>query len=295
MKTNPREVQLIPISRIRVLNPRLRDEKKFVEIIENIKTIGLKRPITVRILAGSKPGEETYEVVCGQGRFEAFKAAGVLQIPAIVQSYDRKEALLASLIENVARRPVRAIEQIESVRWMHSQGHSAAAIEKKTGLGESYVKGILRLLDQGEERLLDAALHGRVPITIAIRISESKNDDVQRILMDAYESGEIKQSTLSQFRRLVQMRKCWGKSYGQQCNVKHPKKNSSQIFLSRYRQLAERHRLLIKKARAAEARLLSISAAFRTLMADENFVHALRSEGVGTMPKFLSERMKEAI
>lgn len=295
MNPKSREVRLIPISRIRVLNPRARDKKKFGEIIENIKTVGLKRPITVRVIAGSKSGEENYEVVCGQGRFEAFKAAGALQIPAIIQPYGRKEALLASLVENIARRPIRAIHQIESVRWMHSQGHSAAVIEKKTGLGEAYVKGILRLLDQGEERLLDAALHNRIPITIAIRISDSKDENVQRILMEAYESGEIKQSTLSKFRNLVQMRKCWGKSYSQQGPSRFPKKPTSQVFLSRYRQQADRHRILIKKARSAEGRLLSIAAAFRTLTSDENFIHALRAESIGTMPKFLAERAKEVI
>jgi len=295
MNMKLREVQFIPINRIRVLNPRSRDQKKFDDIIENIKTIGLKRPITVRAIAGSRPGEENYEVVCGQGRFEAFKAAGALQIPAIVQSYGRKEALLASLVENVARRPVRAIEQIQAVRWMHSQGHSASIIEKKTGLGESYVKAILHLIDHGEERLLDAALHGRVPITIATRISETKDENVQRILMEAYESGEIKQSTLSEFRRLVQMRKCWGKTYDKQNCARRPGKNASQVFLSRYRQQAERHRILLKRARSAEGRLLSIVAAFRTLAADENFIHALRAENISTMPKFLAERIKEVL
>lgn len=294
MKTKPQEVQLIPIGRVRVLNPRSRDEKKFGEIVENIKTIGLKRPVTVRVVSTGKDGD-SYEIVCGQGRYEAFRAAGATHIPAIVQPYDRKKALLASLVENVARRSVRAIEQIGAIRWMHEQGHTAADIEKKTGLGASYVKGILKLLAQGEERLLDAVLHGRVPITIAIRIADSKDEDIQRILMEAYEGGEIKQNTLSEFRRLIQMRKSWGKNYAQTSESGKPKKTTSQVFVTRYRQLAQRHRVLIKKARAAEARLLAISAAFRTLLGDENFVHALRAEEIGTMPRFLAERTKGAL
>jgi ParB family chromosome partitioning protein len=294
MKTQPDEIQLIPIGRIRVLNPRNRDAKKFGEIVENIKTVGLKRPITVRVLAGAKSGKEFYEIVCGQGRFEAFKTSGASHIPAIVQPYDRKTALLASLVENIARRPIRAIEQIGAIRWMHEQGNDAAAIERKTGLGEGYVKAILKLLDQGEERLLDAALHGRVPITIATRIADSKDTEVQRILLDAYESGEIKQSTLAAFRNLVQMRKSWGRSYGKIPESARPKKTSSQMFLNRYRQLAEKQRLQIRKARSVEGRLLAISAAFKILLHDENFSNVLRAEGIETMPRFLAEQTKGA-
>jgi ParB family chromosome partitioning protein len=42
------EVQMIPIERIRVINPRHRDRKKFQVVIESIKTVGLKKPIQVR-------------------------------------------------------------------------------------------------------------------------------------------------------------------------------------------------------------------------------------------------------
>ncbi len=294
MNPDPQKIVMLPIGRIHILNPRARDKKRFDQIVENIKAIGLKRPITVRLRTGDR-NEVSYEVVCGQGRFEAFKAAGASEIPAIVRDYGRREALLASLVENLARRPVRAIEQIGSIRWMKEQGHEAEAISRKTGLTQTYIEAILRLLDKGEERLLDAALHDRVPITIATRIADSGDDETQRILMEAYQSGEIKQKTLSEFRRLVQMRKSWGKKYGRTTTSEKPKKSSTQVFVARHRQLAERHKLLIRKARTVEARLLALTAAFRTLTADENFVHALRAEELGTMPRFLAEKIKEPI
>lgn len=40
-------VALIPISEIHILNPRTRNKRVHRELIENIKTVGLKRPITV--------------------------------------------------------------------------------------------------------------------------------------------------------------------------------------------------------------------------------------------------------
>jgi len=39
--------ELIPIECINVLNPRVRNQKSFSEIVDNIAQIGLKRPITV--------------------------------------------------------------------------------------------------------------------------------------------------------------------------------------------------------------------------------------------------------
>jgi ParB family chromosome partitioning protein len=273
---------------VQILNPRLREKRRFGEIVENIKTIGLKRPITVRARRGP---EANYEVVCGQGRFEAFKAAGASHIPAIVCDYTRPQALLASLVENIARRPVRAIEQIRSIQWMKDQGHDSKRISQKTGLAKSYVDAILRLLEKGEDRLLDAALHGRVPITIATRIAESGDQDVQRVLMEAYQGGEIKQKTLSEFRRLVQMRKCWGKKVDN--GGARAKRNSTEVFVTRHRQLAERHKLLIRKARAVEGRLLAVTAAFRTLLGDENFRVLLRAEDLGTMPRYLAEAIRD--
>ena len=101
MKNQPTKVEMIPVNRIRIINPRVRDKKRFAEIISNIGSIGLKRPITVR-----RHGDDDYEVVCGQGRLEAYMALGQTEIPAIVSTYDRKEAMLASLVENIARRRI---------------------------------------------------------------------------------------------------------------------------------------------------------------------------------------------
>ena len=41
-------VRMIPVAQIRVVNPRVRDKKKFAEIVESIANVGLKKPITVK-------------------------------------------------------------------------------------------------------------------------------------------------------------------------------------------------------------------------------------------------------
>ena len=77
-------IEWIAIDRITIVNPRLRNKKAFKEIVENIAQIGLKRPITVtRRIEADGP---FYDLVCGQGRLEAYQALGQLEVPALVVS-----------------------------------------------------------------------------------------------------------------------------------------------------------------------------------------------------------------
>ena len=44
---DPEAIEMIPIDRVTVINPRVRNKRVFAEIVSNISEIGLKRPITV--------------------------------------------------------------------------------------------------------------------------------------------------------------------------------------------------------------------------------------------------------
>jgi len=68
---NSQKIHEIEISRINIFNPRVRSKKVFAEIVENIKQVGLKRPITISP-SKSKSSNKDYDLVCGQGRIEAF-------------------------------------------------------------------------------------------------------------------------------------------------------------------------------------------------------------------------------
>ena len=179
------------MGRVRVVNPRVRDKKKFDRIVEDIAAIGLKKPITVTVGKPAEDGGETFDLVCGQGRLEAFIALGQKEITARVHGFSRTDSLLASLIENIARRRGRALDQINMIQWMKDQGHNHHDIATKTGLSADYVKNILNLLRNGEDRLLEAVLHGKIPITIAVGISGAADDDSQRLLMKAYDRKEM--------------------------------------------------------------------------------------------------------
>ena len=68
------QVVHFPLDKIAVINPRSRNRKTFETIVRNIRQLGLKRPITVMPRRGGSSDE--YNLVCGQGRLEAFIALG---------------------------------------------------------------------------------------------------------------------------------------------------------------------------------------------------------------------------
>ena len=88
----PETVTLVPVNRIEVLNSRERNGKIFNEIVENIRAIGLKKPITVTQRPNSD-GEPNYLLVCGEGRLNAFRILGQSHIPALVVDVSDEDAL----------------------------------------------------------------------------------------------------------------------------------------------------------------------------------------------------------
>jgi ParB family transcriptional regulator, chromosome partitioning protein len=101
-RARDQKIEMIPIAQINVLNPRSRNKRLHREIVDNIKTIGLKRPITVSHQPGA--GLVRYDLVCGEGRLEAFRMLGENEIPAIVIDATESDCLVMSLVENIARR-----------------------------------------------------------------------------------------------------------------------------------------------------------------------------------------------
>src|ERR1051325_275168 len=128
MKTQ--HIDRIPISQIRVINPRSRNRKTFRGIVTNIDAVGLKKPITVFRRDRDKDGT-CYDLVCGQGRLEALAALGETQIPAIMTDASLKKRYLMSLVENVARKRPPLSDLLREVRNLRQRGHTNKATARK--------------------------------------------------------------------------------------------------------------------------------------------------------------------
>jgi ParB family transcriptional regulator, chromosome partitioning protein len=206
-----RSVKLIPVGEINIINPRVRNQIIAEEIRQNIQSLGLKRPITVTPRPEIKNGKK-YNLVCGQGRLEAFIEAGEEEIPALVIDASSEDAHIMSLIENIARRNNSSLELLQSIKYLKSLGYDENEIAAKTTLGREYIHGIIRLLETGEERLVNALEKGRIPLYIALKIASEDDAAVQRALADAHETGQLSGGKLVAVQKLLDRRKLYGKS-----------------------------------------------------------------------------------
>lgn len=298
MNTSPmtitgKQIRNIPIDQIQFLNPRARNRRNFQEIVRSIANVGLKRPITVSPRkCDSDPA--SYDLICGQGRVEAFIQLGQSEIPAIVTEAEESDCLVMSLVENCARRQHRAIDLLEDIGTLRGRGYNDRQIAAKIGVTPEYVHAIAKLLENGEERLVAAVENGTLPLNMAIEIAKSSDEEVQRALTQAYTEKKLRGRKLVAVRRLIEQRQRRGKhirdnSFGRRDKSKRPL--TSEAIVRVYRQEADRQKLLIRKAEVTQQRLLFIVEAIRSLRDDGNFTNLLRAEKLDSIPAFLRDRL----
>lgn len=282
-------VEMIPIDRITVVNPRLRNKKVFKGIVENIAEVGLKRPITVT----SRHGENgpLYDLVCGQGRLEAFRQLGQLEVPALIVTADQEDCFVASLVENCARRQHQAVDLLQDILGMRGRGYSDNEIAAMTGLSANYVYIVGRLLERGERRLVAAVEAGYLPISVALEICEADDQGVQAALHKAYEDNLLRGRALIAARRLVDVRKRSGKAAKLTKLVGKDAATTPEGLVKAFQEDTERKRMMIRKTEATRNRLVFIVEALSQLSNDETFVAILEDEGLATIPARLADRI----
>jgi ParB family chromosome partitioning protein len=288
-KSGSQRIELIPTESVNVINPRVRSKKSFRELVESISAVGLKRPITVT----RSPNADTslpYDLVCGQGRLEAFKVLNESVIPAFIIVADIREAMVKSLVENCARRQHSATDLLRDINRLKSLQYSNAEIGRKTGLSKEYVRGITLLMAQGEQRLLRAVDAGQIPLSVAVDIASTDDTEVQDALQKAYERNELRGHKLLLARRLIENRKHRGKRLGGPVTSRTERVSSASLMRA-YQEDTDRKRLFVRKADAVRNRLLFITHAVKQMLSDDTFHEILESEGLSTLPKNLATRI----
>ena len=292
MNERENQIQNIPISDITVLNPRVRNKKIFNELVMSIAHLGLKKPITVS-RRRDKPG---YDLVCGQGRMEAFLALGQSEIPALVIEASVEDCFVMSLVENLARRQHTTLEFVREIGALRQRGYSITEIAVKTDFSDEYVYAICYLLDHGEERLLAGVEKGIIPPSIAMEIARAKDSEVQKALAEAYETKTLPGNQIVAIRHIIEQRNVTGKTVksvgagpGRRPSSSRPV--TAESLVRAYRKETERQKFMVRKATLAQSRLLFVVNALRRLLADPHFATLLRAEAMNTLPRPIAERL----
>ena len=279
------EIGLIPIEEIHILNPRVRNQIIAEEIRQNIRSVGLKRPIIVTPRRDDKNGKK-YDLVCGQGRLEAFISAGETEIPAIVREVSKENAHIMSLVENIARRNGNALELLQSIKYLKNQGYENEAIAAKTNLGRDYIRNIIRLLEQGEEYLVNAVEKGRIPLYHAMNIATEDDAAVQRALTEAHESGALSGKKLIAVQKIISRRKYYGKG------ISAPQLDNSKIsaedLIAIYEKEAKVKKRLLAQSNYIEGVLDYTSMVLHQLLNDVHFTNQLKAVGMNDIPRHIT-------
>lgn len=289
MKKSPQSVEMIPIDQITIANPRVRNQKIHKAITDSIAKVGLKRPITVRRVSPGE-GELPYALICGQGRLESCQQLGQTDIAALVLDVDEQTAHIMSIVENVARRTPRGGETMEQVRSLRQRGYSDAEIAAKLGCTTSWANNVANLLERGEKRLLAAAEAGHIPLHLAVNISRASDTDAQQLLLNAYESGELKGGKVTAVRKILEQRARSGKQ-GSNAFVKsrNRKPMTPEELTKIYKREADMHRRIQKKSEFIQQSLLLTRQIFKELFANKEFCAVLRKEKLTSVPQPLAD------
>ena len=136
----------VPISSISP-NPRQPrthfDEEALNELIASIKEIGILQPPVVR-----KVSEGRYELIMGERRFRAAKAAGLTTIPVIIRQTPDNELLREALIENIHRSQLNPLEEAAAYAGLLDDfGCTHDELATKLGRSRPLISNMLRLLN----------------------------------------------------------------------------------------------------------------------------------------------------
>jgi ParB family chromosome partitioning protein len=117
------------------------DEAALAELAASIARHGVVQPVLVR------ETERGYELIAGERRWRAAKAAGLAEIPAIVRRASDQEVHEISLIENLQRADLDPIEAARAFQALVARyGYTHEGIAERLGMERSSVANAVRLL-----------------------------------------------------------------------------------------------------------------------------------------------------
>src|SRR5208282_2635896 len=133
--------------------PRINfDAERLAELTRAIQSQGIIEPLIVRrIASASAPGEidgPRYELIAGERRLRAARAAGLEAVPVVVRELDDRAALEMSLVENIVREDLNAVE--EGLAFFRLVDHfelTQDEIAARVGKSRPYVSNSIRLLE----------------------------------------------------------------------------------------------------------------------------------------------------
>ena len=183
-------MMLVAIDRIvpGPFQPRQRfDPERLQELTRAIQTQGVIEPLVVRRVPAGAESPARYELIAGERRLRAARNAALSEVPVIVRKLDDRAALEMSLVENLAREDLNAVEEGRGLaRLSREFGLGHDEIANRIGKSRPYVSNAIRLLELPEPVLEMIArgelTAGQARPLLAIGSAHAQIDGARRIV-----------------------------------------------------------------------------------------------------------------
>jgi ParB family chromosome partitioning protein len=165
--------------------PRRRfDENELRELTESIAEHGLLQPIIV-----TRTSDGGYRLVAGERRLIAAKAAGWVEIPAVIRDYDELKSLQMALVENIQRENLNDIELANAYRELaEMHGLTQVEIAKLVGKSRPSIANTLRLLEL-PELIQNGIIEGKISAGHARALLAIAGDNREKIFNRVLKRG----------------------------------------------------------------------------------------------------------
>ena len=186
----PAGIRNVPLDRI-TSNPdqprMVFDEEALNDLSASIREHGVLQPILIR------PTDEPqrYQLVAGERRWRAARAAGLTEIPALIEQLDDETALEIGIIENLQREDLSPLEEaLIYDRMTHDHGYSVRKLAQKLGKDKGYIENRLRLAGAPTEIKQLVSLR-KDTLSHAYELLKVEDPKKRRRLAEQVASGEL--------------------------------------------------------------------------------------------------------
>jgi ParB family chromosome partitioning protein len=215
-QTAPLTVPLDSITLLASQPRRYFDPVKMEQLLESVKTHGVLENLLIRPLPDK---DSSYELIAGERRYRAAKAAGLKEVPVTIRSLSDEQALQISLVENLLREDLNPVEETEGILQLlalrlnvareevksllyrmrdeqrekvphnvmgNEQGQTIQAVFEELGsiTWESFVSNRLPLLNLPED-IKDSLQTGKIAYTKATALARLKEQPERQELLEA--------------------------------------------------------------------------------------------------------------
>lgn len=170
--------EMLPLERISV-NPyqprRVFDEGKMRELTDSIREHGVITPVLARVVA------DGYQLIAGERRLRAAREAGLGEIPAMVRELTDHEMMEVSLIENIQRQDLDAVEEARAYKRLAEEfDQTQEQIARRVSKSRPYIANSIRLLNL-PDAVLEHLAAGRLSVGHVRPLLTLKEEDALRL------------------------------------------------------------------------------------------------------------------